>query len=77
MNRGKVPLKAAFYAALLTAMVLSAMQLYVPKASAGVCCTYGTDCVDHTICCKPQPPMAPCSQNQSYYCMTACPPPGE
>jgi hypothetical protein len=78
MKRGRVPLKVALYAALLVAMVFSAMQLYVPKAKAyGLCCRYTSDCPDRAICCKPPLGAAPCSQTLANYCLSACESSGE
>lgn len=80
MKRGKVPLRAALYAALLTAMVYSATQLYVSKANAfGVCCTFSRDCSDpnHTFCCDPPAGASACSPTQRRYCLLLCSGPGE
>lgn len=75
MTRGKVPLRAAFYLALLASMVYSATQLYVPQAAAfGVCCTYSSQCGDpgHALCCAPNALEAPCSPRQRNYCSAYC-----
>jgi hypothetical protein len=64
---------AALYAALLAAMVLSAAQLYVPKAKAdGFCCTYGNQCARFSVCCFPDFGQAPCSATHKNYCASAC-----
>jgi uncharacterized membrane protein len=74
MKQRAVPLRAALYAALLLAMVLSAIHLYEPKAAAGICCKYGIDCRStHTLCCAPGSEMADCSPTMRNYCLSACP----
>jgi hypothetical protein len=67
------PFKAALYVALLIAMVLSATQLYVPKASAIACCTFGNQCDGHAVCCYPYGEQQPCSPTKRNYCASACP----
>jgi len=64
--------RTALYLALLAAMVLSAVQLYVPKAKAGYCCTYGNQCARFTVCCVPSLGQAPCSATNPNYCATGC-----
>ncbi len=65
--------KGALYVALLVAMVFSATQLYVPKASAIACCTYGNQCGEFALCCLPYGGQGPCSPSKRNYCSLSCP----
>lgn len=69
------PFKAALYVALFVAMVFSATQLYLTKASADtvVCCTFGNQCSDFSVCCVPSETQAPCSPTKRNYCSVSCP----
>jgi len=66
-------LKGVLYVALLVAMVFSAMQLYVPKATAAACCKFGNDCADFAVCCVPYGGQAACSPTKRNYCSSFCP----
>lgn len=69
--------RATLYVALLAAMLLSAAQLYVPKTSAAVCCTYGNECEGYSLCCQPESGQAKCSANKPNYCQAYCGAPPE